>query len=107
MFKKLLLFTGMSSVLLVGACGSGEDSASTEDLSPGEELYQANSCMGCHGRALEGGTGPNLQDVGNRYTQDEIESIIVNGKGQMRGGLITDQEDLDTIVEWLSSQTEE
>lgn len=105
MFKKMLLTAAASTVLLLGACG-GEETEEA-DISDGEALYQQNSCMGCHGRALEGGSGPNLQDVGNKYTPEEIEGIIVNGKGQMRGGLITDQEELDTIVEWLSSQTEE
>lgn len=110
MFKKMLCYAGMTSILFLGACGgdSGEaENPSTDDLSAGEELYQQNSCIGCHGSELEGASGPNLQNVGDRLAPEEIEEVIVEGRGQMRGGLITDEEELDTIVEWLSSQTEE
>jgi cytochrome c551 len=113
MLKKVLLYAGFSSILLLGACGGSgesdsEEESSTDDMaSKGEELYQENNCMGCHGRELEGGTGPNLQDVGDRLSPDEIEAVIAEGPGQMPAGLITDDEDLDAIVEWLSSQTAE
>lgn len=114
MLKKVLLYVGFSSIFLLGACGGGgesdseEENNSTDDTaSKGEELYQENNCMGCHGRELEGGTGPSLQDVGDRLSPDEIEAVIAEGPGQMPAGLITDDEDLDAIIEWLSSQTAE
>ncbi|AGA21818.1 Cytochrome c-551 [Bacillus subtilis subsp. subtilis str. BSP1] len=57
--------------------------------SEGEELYQ-QSCVGCHGKDLEGVSGPNLQEVGGKYDEHKIESIIKKrprqyAKGACRG----------------------
>ncbi|RBW69628.1 c-type cytochrome [Bacillus taeanensis] len=68
------------------------------------------SCMGCDGGNLEGvpGDGPNLHNIGARYTKEEIRDILVNGKGNgsMPKGLLEDgkakEDDLEMLVEWLS-----
>ena len=106
--KKLLLLLGLTFVMILTACGgneeaadTGEETASTED---GEAVYQAASCFSCHGNDLEGASGPSLQDVGSRLSEDEIRTTIEEGKGMMPAGLVAEQDDLDALVEWLSSK---
>ncbi|TFD95817.1 cytochrome c551 [Jeotgalibacillus sp. R-1-5s-1] len=107
--KKWWLALAAGSVLVLGACGGGEettDSGSGEQASSGEldprEVYVGN-CSGCHGDNLEGGSGPNLEDVGSRYSYDEILDIIQNGKGRMPGNLI-EGEEAEVVAQWLSEQ---
>ncbi len=58
---------------------------SDKPLSLGESTYMANCAM-CHGPDMMGdvtGTYPTLKGVANKYKEDEIENIIVNGKNFM------------------------
>jgi cytochrome c551 len=50
---------------------------------------------------MEGASGPNLQKVGSKYNQDEIENIINNGQGSMPAGLVP-EEDATVLAEWLA-----
>lgn len=50
---------------------------------------------------MSGGTGPDLTDVGQRLSEDEIEEVIEDGKGAMPSGLISGQEQ-KTVAEWLA-----
>ncbi len=110
--KRILLTAGFSIMLLLGACGGNEEEteeaavvgdgqATAED---GESVYRAASCFSCHGADLEGASGPNLQDVGARLSENQIRTIVVEGTNIMPGGLVEDPEDLDNLVEWLSGQ---
>lgn len=68
-----------------------------------EEIYQ-NSCAGCHGDDLAGsGSNPDLTQVGNRLSEDDIIDIIIEGKGAMPAGLATPEE-ADVLAEWLEDQ---
>ncbi|MXQ50735.1 c-type cytochrome [Salinicoccus hispanicus] len=90
--------------------GSDESSESGADAADSElamEVYQNNSCVQCHGENMEGASGPDLTDVGNRLSEDEIRSVIEEGPGAMPAGLVTDQEELDAVAQWLASQTGE
>ncbi|WP_054751715.1 c-type cytochrome [Piscibacillus salipiscarius] len=104
--KKILV--GMFSVMLVlAACGGGDDGGNNGDTGDtgdtgeeqsgeesgqesggeqtaqaGEEVYKTN-CASCHGGDLSGGMGPSLKNVGDNYSADDIVGIIKNGKGQM------------------------
>ncbi|MCA0970056.1 cytochrome c [Halobacillus litoralis] len=78
---------------------SGGDTAASSDP---EQLFQ-NSCASCHGGDLSGGAGPNLQEVGSRYSAEEIQDIIVNGKGSMPPGLYTGEE-AQIVAEWLAEK---
>ncbi|MBO8170731.1 MAG: c-type cytochrome [Bacillaceae bacterium] len=78
----------------------------SEDASPGEKIWAKQaSCIGCHAADMSGaGTVPGLTDVGSRLSAEEIKDVIVNGRGQMPGGMFqgTDEE-LDQLVEYLAS----
>ncbi|MFD0048910.1 c-type cytochrome [Actinomycetes bacterium NPDC127524] len=50
------------------------------------------TCMACHGGDLEGGVGPTLHNLEQRYTEDEVVNIIENGKGYMPSGLVTKEQ---------------
>src|SRR5690606_38761240 len=72
---------------------------------PGYEIYAANSCITCHGDQLEGAAaGPPINRVGDVHDADEIRDIAINGYKSMPAGQFagTDEE-LDVLVEWLSS----
>lgn len=48
-------------------------------------------------------SGPNLQEVGGKYDEAKIESIIKNGRGNMPKGLVDDKE-AAVIAKWLSEK---
>ena len=52
----------------------------------GNILYQS-VCAACHGVSREGveGVGTALQDLASQYSQEELEDVIVNGRGRMVG----------------------
>ncbi|UOQ42497.1 cytochrome c [Halobacillus salinarum] len=79
-----------------------EQQSGGSDASP-EELFKAK-CATCHGGDLSGGVGPNLQKVGGRYSAEEIQNIIKNGKGsQMPPGLYQGEQ-AKKIAEWLAKK---
>ncbi|GAB3065804.1 c-type cytochrome [Salinicoccus sesuvii] len=86
---------------------SSDSGADAADSELAMEVYQNNSCVQCHGQDMEGASGPALTDVGNRLSEDEIRNVIEEGPGAMPSGLVTDEEELDAIVQWLASQTGE
>ena len=109
--KMLALALGMS--LALTACGGNEDNADKETAgdagqtttaSGGDaaKVYQ-NKCSSCHATNLEGGVGPKLADVGSRLSKEEIEQVILKGRGNMPKGLIKG-DDADKVAKWLSEQ---
>jgi mono/diheme cytochrome c family protein len=82
-----------------------EEGADEEDSQEGQTtddpsaVYETN-CASCHGADLSGGAGPELVEVGNRMSEDEIFDIIMNGQGAMPGGLVSEEE-ADAITTWL------
>jgi mono/diheme cytochrome c family protein len=71
--------------------GPDEDETPEVDLSVASVLY-ADNCRACHGAGGEGGAGPGLQDL--NLSEDELTSIIADGKGSMPGfgGAFSDSE---------------
>lgn len=110
--KRILLTAGFSIVLLLGACGGSEEetggNAETGDeqaaVDDGKAIYRSASCFSCHGVELEGASGPNLQEVGARLSEDEIRTVIVEGTDVMPGGLVENPKELDALAAWLSKQ---
>jgi len=72
------------------------------DAAAAEATYR-NSCAGCHGQNLEGTVGPNLTQVGGKYSRDEILQILNQGKGQMPGGLVQGT-DAENLAAWLADK---
>ncbi|WP_409290471.1 cytochrome c551 [Peribacillus sp. SCS-37] len=111
--KKKLMTVLLGTSLILTACGGGDNAGQKEDggnssentsgpSSNGEKLFQ-RSCSSCHGEKLEGGFGPKLTNVGAEHSQEEIEGIIKNGKGQMPGNILKG-EDAKAVAEWLASK---
>ncbi|WP_405100376.1 cytochrome c551 [Oceanobacillus sp. FSL H7-0719] len=119
--KKWLLAVLFGAVLVLGACGGGDDDNASEepadndngteesadsgesvDTAAGEEVYQTNCAM-CHGADLSGGAGPDLTAVGSSYTQDEIAEIVTNGIGSMPPQKVSG-DDLDALSAWLAEK---
>lgn len=110
MNKKLLaLLLGTSLVL--AACGGDKaedkpdsDGGETQTADAGDEakLYE-NKCSSCHGQNLEGQVGPELTKIGSKMSKDEIEKLILDGKGSMPAGLIKGEEASD-VATWLAEK---
>ena len=113
MNKKLLALL-MGITLVLAACGSDEaketpannsgSSSDTVTADAGNEakLYK-NKCSQCHGNNLEGGIGPELDEIGSSMYLEEIEEIIVSGKGAMPGNILKG-EDVTAVAAWLAEK---
>lgn len=77
----------------------GGDVAEGGEFDP-EGHYQA-SCIGCHGSSYEGGAGPSLVGVGEKLSPEEIQDILVNGKGSMPPGLVP-AENAEAMAAWVA-----
>lgn len=74
-----------------------------ESIDSPEDIYK-NSCASCHGGDLTGETAPELEQVGDRLSEDEIETIIIEGiEPGMPGGLVNNEE-AGILAEWLAEQ---
>jgi mono/diheme cytochrome c family protein len=114
------LLYGLVCIAFLGfltACGGGDDETEqdtttteeqagdeqqTADAGDGDALFQ-QSCSSCHGGDLKSGGAPDLDKIGSKYSKDEIEEIIVNGKGGMPGGILSG-EDADAVASWLAEK---
>jgi cytochrome c551 len=101
--KKRLLALLMGTGLVLAACGGGGDDEATGGDTVDAEKVAAQKCSTCHGENLVGGGAPKISDVGSRYSKEEIEEIILNGKGGMPGGIIKGEE-ASAVAEWLASK---
>ncbi|WP_226036926.1 cytochrome c550 [Aquibacillus saliphilus] len=86
------------------AAENGGEQSEEGAVSDPEEIAQ--SCIGCHGGNLEGGgSAPSLQQVGSKYSEEEIHDIILNGiEGTaMPGGLVSGEE-AEALASWLAEK---
>ncbi|MDQ0158650.1 cytochrome c550 [Alkalibacillus salilacus] len=84
-----------------------ENGEQTEEQSSSDpETHYENNCMSCHGEDLGGGTGPELQNVSERYSVEELQDIIANGVegSSMMTGDYANDEEAQMMAEWLSEQ---
>ncbi|MFD1416969.1 c-type cytochrome [Oceanobacillus jeddahense] len=98
------LFLGM--IFILGACGNADDSSNgseEENLEAGEEVYRDN-CLACHGADLSGNGGPELIDIGSKYSQEQIEDIVQEGIDSMPPQTQVEGEDLEELSSWLIEQ---
>ncbi|KUP07222.1 cytochrome C [Bacillus coahuilensis m2-6] len=66
------------------------------------EAHYQSACIGCHGGNYEGGVGPTLIGVGDKYSAEELSDILINGKGAMPGNLVP-ADNVEAMVEWLTT----
>ncbi|WP_428911007.1 cytochrome c551 [Niallia sp. Krafla_26] len=94
----------MGAVLVLSACGGNEE-ATGDTVSAGDpEKIYTQKCSSCHGVELQGqGHFPELNTVGSRLSQEEIEKTILEGKGAMPPGLIQGEE-ASAVAQWLATK---
>ncbi|WP_158736767.1 cytochrome c [Alteribacillus sp. YIM 98480] len=107
--KKFLMAVAGSAVLILGACGGGEEDTGesggdegggeTFDEAAAEESYQAN-CAQCHGENLEGMNGPELP---GDHSQEEVLEMIENGGSGMPSDII-EGEEAENVAAWVAEQ---
>lgn len=109
--KKKLLAAVFGAVLVLGACGGGDKSDETDQGSTdGEtatvdaEAVVQQSCVTCHGGDLTGASGPALDKIGDKLSEEEIHDVIVNGQGSMPPGIIKDEAEVQAVSEWLAAK---
>ena len=107
--KKKLLGAIFGAVLVLGACGGGDDNADDAAAPEGEtasvdaEAVVNTSCITCHGGNLEGASGPAIDTIGADMSEAEIHDVIINGQGGMPGGII-EGEEADAVAKWLAEK---
>ena len=110
--NKKLVAVLFGSVLMLAACGGGDEEATPTNEENGGEVTQSHDaekivqakCSTCHGGNLEGqGNFPALNDVGSRLSEEEILNVIQNGQGGMPANIIEGAE-AEVVAEWLSKK---
>lgn len=109
--KKWVFTILFGSALVLGACGgddatnndAGDNNGNAVEVADAESAYK-NSCAGCHGDDLTGASGPDLTEIGSKYSADEIEDIIENGVGGMPAMPSVSEGDRTEIADWLASK---
>ncbi|WP_368652099.1 cytochrome c550 [Ornithinibacillus sp. 4-3] len=74
-----------------------ENADAAEETHDPEEIYQS-SCAACHGGDLTG--PPDLTAIGSKYSAEEIQDIINNGRGAMPPGQATPPQ-AEILADWL------
>lgn len=107
----VLAVLGIVTMIVIASFGIGQREAiqnpdaveESETIEDPEEIYK-NACASCHGDDLSGNSGPELQEVGNRLSEEEIDEIITEGiEPAMPAGLV-DPEESAILSEWLAEQ---
>jgi cytochrome c551 len=94
----------LGTSIILGACSSGEEEEATGETTTADaETITQQSCIGCHGQNLGGGSAPPLTEVGAKYSKDEIKDILINGKGGMPSGLLDDAK-AEVVAQWLAEK---
>lgn len=113
-----LISRGIDPSTVTGTTGSKPTPPSREPSvkivdanSEGHNAYKRSTCVSCHAADLSGQGGlPALLAIGDKYSKEEILTIIHEGTGTMSAqyeanlsqGLT--EEEIDLIAEWLSIQ---
>jgi len=94
-------FLGVQNRADITSENNNDNNEPTEiSLEDAEEIYQ-NKCASCHGDDLAGDDNtPGLTEVGSKLSEEEIETIINEGQGNMPAGMATPEE-AKILGEWL------
>ncbi|SET61050.1 cytochrome c550 [Oceanobacillus limi] len=80
----------------------GDHQTEEGEASAEPDVIYENNCAMCHGGDLSGGMGPDLTQVGADLSEDEINDIILNGRGDMPAQSHLSEGEVSSLVEWLS-----
>ncbi|MCP8967155.1 cytochrome c550 [Ectobacillus ponti] len=86
---------------LAEAQKNGGTAKQTANAKP-EDIVKQN-CTSCHGDQLQGAVGPNLQKVGAKLSKDDIQNVILKGRGNMPAGLLP-ADQATKVADWLSKK---
>lgn len=106
MKKKLFGLLVGASLVLAACGGGGEETKDTASAGPDAEKLFSQKCSSCHGADLKGGGGgafPDLTQVGSRLSKDEIETVILEGRGSMPKEQLTG-DDAAAVAGWLAEK---
>jgi cytochrome c551 len=112
MRKPIPLLVALSVAAAFGVAGCGGDDSGGGDATPvqdvgdpvaGKAVFAAR-CTSCHlGDGTEdGGAGPNLSGKGSNHTPEQLEAVVVEGRGAMPAGIVSGT-DLDNVVAYVYS----
>jgi polyvinyl alcohol dehydrogenase (cytochrome) len=85
--------------------GAGSDDTSDADSAApsGDDVYGEN-CARCHGEDGQGGSGPSMEGVADRLTEDEHVEVVRNGRAGMPAWKDTLSDDeIAAVVEYQRS----
>src|SRR5688572_18877776 len=91
-------------VFAVVSCGENDHSSSKSDPSiPGEEIYTGN-CTSCHGYDGKAGLMGSKDLTKSTMDENEMKSIIKNGKGVMTPfGTLLNDEEIAAVAKYVNS----
>jgi mono/diheme cytochrome c family protein len=78
---------------------------SDADSNNGSNLY-SGACGWCHGPTGEGGSGPNIRVLAPNLTDDELYTVILNGRNSMPGGLLDSTSQIADVMAFIRSWEE-
>ncbi|RLL48059.1 cytochrome c [Oceanobacillus piezotolerans] len=84
--------------------GTGTEQAAEGEVATDPEEIFASNCAACHGADLSGGAGPDLTQVGSKYSSEEIVDIIQNGTGTMPAQSQVAAEEATALADWLAEK---
>lgn len=94
------------ALMLLAACSSSKEEQQkkheNQNAQAADSVFKQN-CASCHGNNLEGGAGPALKNIGSKYSEKEIMSIILKGRNGMPAGILTGG-DARLVAEWLKKE---
>ena len=65
------------------------------------KTFYASTCQPCHGKNMEGVTGPALVNAGQYIIYTEFKDIVLGGKGSMPGFTHVSEETLEALYRYL------
>ncbi|GEL78303.1 c-type cytochrome [Tenuibacillus multivorans] len=106
----LIAVLGILAIIIMGGVGvsqvqhaEGEGESEEATMDPAS-LVENNNCISCHGGDLTGtGTAPDLTNLQDKYSMDELVDIINNGVegSNLMTGDYANAEEAEVIAEWL------
>ncbi|SFS33287.1 c-type cytochrome [Marininema halotolerans] len=86
------------------ACNQEQSKNNQSSASASPKQVFSNNCSSCHGEQLQGGMGPDISKVGERYSAKEIAAIIEHGQGQMPPQNQLEAKDREKLAQWLAQK---